>query len=87
MKYQLYAIEVEASSSPVHHELITRADENGTGSPLTWATPQAAEEYIGKIRAEAHDPDLDIFTVVALTGETDSEDEGPFDFLLEGESR
>lgn len=87
MKYQLYAIEIEVSSSPVHYELMTRLDENGSGSPLTWPTQEAAEEYIGKIRAEAHDPELDIFTVVPLSGETDSEDEEPFDFLLEGKPR
>ena len=77
MKYELYAVEIEVSSNPLTYKLECRRDESGQGSPLTWATRKGAEAYIEGIKREAGAPELDIFQVVPLTGETDSENEDP----------
>lgn len=85
MKYELYAVEIEVCSNPLTYELEHRRDEHGQGSPLTWVTRAGAEAYIEGIKREAGDPELDIFQVVPLTGETGSENEDSFDFLTEAE--
>jgi hypothetical protein len=77
MKYEFYAVEIEVSSNPLTYELECRRDESGQGSPLTWTTRERAEAYIESLKREAGDPELDIFQVVPLFGETDSENEEP----------
>ncbi len=56
---------------------------HGQGSPLTWTSREGAEAYIDGLKREAGDPELDIFEVVPLTGETDSENEDSFTQLAE----
>jgi hypothetical protein len=82
MKYELYAVEIEVSSNPLTYELECRRDESGQGSPLTWTTRAGAEAYIEGLKHEAGETDLDIFQVVPLAGETDSENEENFETLL-----
>jgi hypothetical protein len=81
MKYELYAVEIEVSSNPLTYKLECRYSEDGPGSPLTWPTREAAEKYVDGLRkdpgGQEYDPDSDIFKVVPLTGETDSENEDP----------
>jgi hypothetical protein len=82
MKYRLFAVEVEACSNPLTYELEHRRDEHGQGSPLTWTSREGAEAYIDGLKREfGLQADPDIFKVVPLTGETDSENEESFDKL------
>jgi hypothetical protein len=82
MKYELYAVEVLADANPMTYELVTRISESGPGSPLTWPDRAGAEKFI-ETEIAPHcggEPDA---RVVPLAGETDSENEGPFDQLAE----
>jgi hypothetical protein len=82
VKYELYAVEIEVSSNPLTYKLECRYNEDGPGSPLTWTTRAGAEAYIESLKREAEDLELDIFQVVPLTGESDSENEVTFAKLL-----
>jgi len=84
VKYELYAVEVLANSNPLTYELVTRINESGPGSPLTWPDRAGAEKFIETEIAE-HCADEPEAWVVPLSGETDSENEDPADFLTGSE--
>jgi hypothetical protein len=82
MRYTLYAVEVLVDASPLKYELATRYSEGGPGSPLVWLDRAGAEEYVAaEIAPHCEDGAGADAQVVVLSGETDSEDEGPFDQL------
>ena len=69
MHYVLYAIEEWTGDvSTDQWELITRFDEEGVGSPLTWPTEEDAQAVIDDFEEETGVSDE--MRIVKLTGES-----------------
>lgn len=71
MRYVLYAIEEYVEDNPNKWELINRYDETGDGSPLTWPTEEAAQEFMDALVEDMDWDDgyADELRIVMLTGE------------------